>query len=67
MNKTLIVVQLGCKAMLGMAAGYFAYRALEEKAEELLEDGGVVNAIAIGVGHVALSSAAGAIAFVALG
>lgn len=50
---------LACSIFTGVSAAYYVYKATNEKADELVRNGGVVNAFFIGAGQVALSMAAG--------
>ena len=50
----------------GISAGYYVYKATEEKADELVRNGGVVNAFFIGAGQVALAFGAGLATFMVM-
>lgn len=57
MNKE--ILKVGFSWIYGIAAGYFVHRALNGKAEELIIDGGIANAGAIGFGHGAITTGVG--------
>lgn len=50
---------LACSIFTGISAGYYVYKATNEKADELVCNGGVVNAFFIGAGQMALAVGAG--------
>ena len=55
------------KLFAGIAVGYTVHRLLEDKANELVEDGGIVNAFAIGAGQMGIAMTAGHVAARVLG
>lgn len=67
MDKFAKVVLIGFKIFSGIAAGYFVYKAVNEKADELAQDGGMLNAFMIGAGETAVVTAAGALAYYMVG
>ena len=56
------VVKIVTGILAGASVGYTTYRLLEEKTDELVEDGGMINAFIVGAGHMGLSITAGVIA-----
>ena len=50
----------------GFSAGYYVYKATNEKANELVRNGGVVNAFFIGAGQTALAVGAGLATFMVM-
>ena len=50
----------------GISAGYYVYKATNEKANELVRNGGVVNAFFIGAGQTALAVGAGLATFMVM-
>ena len=62
-TKALSAVRIGIKLIAGISAGYFVHKAIDKKANEMLEDGGMVNAFVVGAGQSALSITAGTLAF----
>lgn len=50
MNKAKMVAT-GFKFLMGFSAGYFVYKLTEDKASELVQEGGVTNAFLIGAGQ----------------
>jgi hypothetical protein len=50
---------LASKMVIGLAAGYFVYKATEDKADELTEDCGFVKRNIIQFGRVFVSTAVG--------
>lgn len=67
MNKMLSVVRIGYKVIVGVSTGYFVLKLTDEKAKELLDDGGMINAAMIGLGQGALASMAGMMAYCTIG
>ena len=63
MKKTVKVIVIGYKLLAGIAAGYFVLKATDKKADELVDDGGMVNAAVIGVGQGALAVVAGTLTY----
>lgn len=61
MKKALNAIMIGYKLFAGVSAGYFVMKATDKKAEEMIEDGGIVNAFVVGAGQGALAMAAGAV------
>ena len=63
MKKALAMIEIAYKLLAGVSAGYFVMKATEEKADDLLDDGGMVNAFVIGAGQAAISLATGALVY----
>ena len=63
MKKALNAIIIGYKLLAGVSAGYFVMKATEEKADDLLDDGGMVNVFVIGAGQAAISLATGALVY----
>ena len=56
MKKALNAIRIGAKLAAGITAGYFVLKATDKKADELVEDGGIVNAAVISAGRSALAA-----------
>lgn len=54
------------RCLIGATVAYGVYKMLDEKTDELIEDGGVVNAFAIGAAQGAISAATGALVAVVM-
>ena len=67
MGKVFGTMRIGFKVASGVAAGYFVMKATEEKAQELVVDGGIANAFVIGFGQGALASAAALMTYYLVG
>jgi hypothetical protein len=63
MDKFGKIVGVGFKIFAAFAAGYFVHRMVDDKANELVQDGGVVNAMLIGAGEGAVIAAASILAY----
>lgn len=63
MEKFSNVLSLGMKVIVAISAGWFVHRMLEDKADELIQDGGMINAFAIGCGETAIVLTAATLAF----
>ena len=63
MKKALNAIRIGAKLAAGITAGYFVLKATDKKADELVEDGGIVNAAVIGAGRGALAAATGTVVY----
>ena len=63
MKKALATIEIAYKLLAGVSAGYFVMKATEEKADDLLDDGGIVNAFVIGAGQAAISLATCALVY----
>lgn len=50
---------LVCKMFVAGAAGYTTNKLLDKKADELIQEGGVLNAFLMGAGQMAISIAVG--------
>ena len=57
------VVRIGFKMFAGFAAGYFVHRMINDKAEELIDEGGAANAFLIGAGEAAVVASVASLAF----
>ena len=55
------------KLFAGVTVFYTVHQLLEDKANELVDEGGIVNAFAVGAGQAGISMAAGTIAARVLG
>ena len=62
-----IDIRLGYKMFVAGSAGYTTYKLLDKKADELVQEGGVLNAFIIGAGQMAISIAVGVKAAQAIG
>jgi len=60
-------IRIGFKILAGVSAGYFVLKATDKKADELLDDGGMVNAFVIGAGQGALATVVGTLAYYTVG
>ena len=58
MNK----IKMGLRVLTAIAVCYTTQQMLEKKADELLDNGGMLNAFTIGVGQMGLSITAGMVA-----
>ena len=67
MDKVFNTIRIGFKIAAGVAAGYFVMKATDEKAEELIQEHGIINAFVIGAGQGALASAAATVVFFLVG
>lgn len=65
-NKALSAVWIVSKFLLASSAGYFVYKLTEEKANDMVQEGGVLSAIAIGTGQVVLASVTSTLAYLAI-
>ena len=63
MEKFEKIVVIGFKVFSAVAAGYFVHRMVKDKADELIENGGVANAFMIGAGEGAVVTTAATLAF----
>lgn len=63
MGKVSNAICLGCKAVAGISAGYLAYKLMDDNTEELVVNGGVVNAFTIGAGQGAIAMVIGKIVY----
>ena len=63
MKKALNAIRIGAKLAAGITAGYFVLKATDKKADELVEDGGIVNAFVVGAGQAAISLATVALVY----
>jgi hypothetical protein len=63
MGKVLNAVVIGYKLLAGVSVGYFVLKATDKKADELVEEGGMVNAAAVGLGQGALAAAAATVVY----
>lgn len=63
MKKALNAIIIGYKLLAGVSVGYFVLKATDKKADELVEDGGIVNAAAVGLGQGALAAAAATVVY----
>ena len=63
MKKALNAIRIGAKLAVGITAGYFVLKATDKKADELVEDGGIVNAAVICVGRSALAAVTGTVVY----
>ena len=63
MKKALATIEIAYKLLASVSAGYFVMKATEEKADDLLDDGGMVNAFVVGAGRAAISLATGALVY----
>ena len=66
-TKALSVIRVGVKLLTGFSAGYFVYRITEKKVDEMIKDGGLVNAAVVGVGQGALAVISGQLASCLIG
>lgn len=57
-----IAIRLGVKIFTGISTGYFVLKLTEKRADELIQEGGAINALAIGTGQGALASVLGILA-----
>lgn len=67
MEKAYNVFRFGFKILAGVSAGYFVLKATDKKANELVDEGGMMNAVAIGMGQGALASAAATLVYYTVG
>ena len=63
MDKFGKIVGIGFKLFAAVAAGYFVHRMVDDRAQELIDDGGVVNAVMVGAGEGAVIVAASTLAY----
>lgn len=63
MKNAVNAVVIGYKLLAGVSAGYFVMKATEKKADDLVDDGGMVNAFVVGAGQAAISLATGALVY----
>ena len=63
MKKALNAIRIGYKLLVGVSVGYFVLKATDKKADELVEEGGMINAAAVGLGQSALAAVAGTVAY----
>lgn len=63
MDKFAKVVGIGMQLVVAACAGYFVYKCVNDKAQELVDEGGVVNAIAVGAGEAAVVASAATLAY----
>lgn len=52
-------VRIIYKYWVGISSGYMTYKLLKRKTDELVEDGGVMNACTLGAGEAGVSMAVG--------
>lgn len=57
------IVTVGFKIFAAVSAGYFVHRMVHEPAQNLVDDGGVVNTLLIGAGEGAVIVAASKLAY----
>jgi hypothetical protein len=55
------------QTILGGAAAYTTFKLLDKKADELVTEGGVINALAVGAGQQSISSTVGLIVAYTIG
>jgi len=67
MKNAVNAIRIGFKILASVSAGYFVLKATDKKADELVHDGGILNAAVIGYGQGALAAAAGALIYNTLG
>lgn len=63
MGKILKGLTIGMKVAAGISAGYFVLKATDKKANELVEEGNMLNAALIGAGQGALAVTAATLAY----
>ena len=59
MNKFKTFVRVGFKCVSAMAAVYVAYKIMEDKTSELVQNGGMGNAVVVGLGEGAILTTVG--------
>lgn len=63
MDKFAKVVGIGMQLVVAACAGYFVHRMVNDKAEELAQEGNALNAFAIGAGEAAVVASAATLAY----
>lgn len=58
-DKVLGAIRIGLKIAAGISAGYLVDQLMEKKTNELVRDGGMLNAAVIGLGQGAISVVVG--------
>ncbi len=62
-TKAVNTILLGGKLLAGISAGYFVKKLTDEKASDMIQEGGALNAFTVGAGQAALMVVAGKIAY----
>jgi hypothetical protein len=66
-DKVLKVISTVYTGAMGILAGYFTYKATQDKTDELTENSKFVKKLLIRTGHLALSTGVGFVVFDAVG
>lgn len=62
-TKALSAVMFGFKLLSGISAGYLMDRLMEKKVNELVDEGGMLNAAVVGAGQGAIDVAVGLLVY----
>jgi hypothetical protein len=62
-DKLFNAIKFGVRVLMGTATAYYVMKATDKKTGELVDNGGLANAAAVGAGQGALAASAGFLAY----